>query len=161
MDKATWPITATRGGGFALVHRPVRMQAVIGRKLFLQSRVLPIGETKPLWAVATLVLLLVIHLCYAIMQLCNEVLLCFFYVRVGRQSLIRQLQSRSYSITVEMRFAEGVLVYEKDSGQDGWKLAVNNVWGKEAALRSLPSVLFHLPLYFQRYQISFVHHVHR
>lgn len=46
------------------------------------------------------------------MQLYNAVLLCFFYVRVGRQSLIRQLQSRDYSITVEMRLAEGVLVYQ-------------------------------------------------
>ena len=46
------------------------------------------------------------------MQLYNAVLLCFFYVRVGRQSLSRQLQSRDYSITVEMRLAEGVLVYQ-------------------------------------------------
>lgn len=87
------------------------MRAVIGRKLFLQSCVLPIGRLNRfgMWRLGTSVS----YSYTCAMQLYNEVLLCFFYVRVGRQSLIRQLQqSRGYSITVEMRLAECVLVYQ-------------------------------------------------
>ena len=86
------------------------MRAVIGRKLFLQSCVLPIGRLNRfgMWRLGTSVS----YSYTCAMQLYNAVLLCFFYVRVGRQSLSRQLQSRDYSITVEMRLAEGVLVYQ-------------------------------------------------